>query len=68
MREIFTYGSVGGALGNQCFYLEVHSAATQLHRTPETRRLLFAALYDDKYQNHEVEINGGNFYLQVCLT
>ena len=20
MREIFTYGSVGGALGNQCFY------------------------------------------------
>ena len=22
MREIFTYGSVGGALGNQCFYLE----------------------------------------------
>ena len=22
MREIFTYGSVGGALGNQCFYPE----------------------------------------------
>ena len=23
MREIFTYGSVGGALGNQCFYPEM---------------------------------------------
>ena len=23
MREIFTYGSVGGALGNQCFYPEI---------------------------------------------
>ena len=23
MREIFTYGSVGGAPGNRCFYLEV---------------------------------------------
>ncbi len=23
MREIFKYGSVGGALGNRCFYLEV---------------------------------------------
>ena len=22
MREIFTYGSVGGAPGNRCFYLE----------------------------------------------
>jgi hypothetical protein len=22
MRENFTYGSVGGALGNQCFYPE----------------------------------------------
>jgi len=22
MREIFTYGSVGGALGNRCFYPE----------------------------------------------
>jgi hypothetical protein len=23
MREIFTYGSVGGASGNRCFYPEV---------------------------------------------
>ena len=26
MREIFTYGSVGGALGNQCFYPEMFNA------------------------------------------
>ena len=26
MREIFTYGSVGGALGNQCFYPEKGSS------------------------------------------
>jgi len=25
MREIFTSGTVGGALGNQCFYPEIHS-------------------------------------------
>jgi len=25
MREIFTYGSVGGAPGNRCFYLEADS-------------------------------------------
>jgi len=25
MREIFTYGSVGGASGNRCSYLEVDS-------------------------------------------
>ncbi len=27
MREIFTYGSVGGALGNQCFYPETSNHA-----------------------------------------
>ena len=26
MRESFTYGSVGGALGNQCFYPEIIEA------------------------------------------
>ncbi len=25
MREIFTSGTVGGALGNQCFYPEIFS-------------------------------------------
>ncbi len=25
MREIFTSGTVGGALGNQCFYPEMHT-------------------------------------------
>jgi hypothetical protein len=25
MREIFTSGTVGGALGNRCFYPEIHS-------------------------------------------
>ena len=25
MREIFTYGSVGGAPGNRCFYLELEN-------------------------------------------
>ena len=36
MREIFTYGSVGGAPGNRCFYLEpdrenVGGATRQVH-------------------------------------
>ncbi len=27
MREIFTSGTVGGALGNRCFYPEIHTFA-----------------------------------------
>ena len=30
MREIFTYGSVGGALGNQCFYPEIQKGSFSL--------------------------------------
>ena len=29
MREIFTYGSVGGALGNRCFYPETSNGKRQ---------------------------------------
>ncbi len=28
MREIFKYGSVGGASGNRCFYLETADGLT----------------------------------------
>ena len=33
MREIFTYGSVGGALGNQCFYPEIWNKMNNLIRS-----------------------------------
>ena len=32
MREIFTYGSVGGAPGNRCFYLELDQRARAFFR------------------------------------
>ena len=32
MREIFTYGSVGGAPGNRCFYLEVENQGLGLSK------------------------------------
>jgi hypothetical protein len=30
MREIFTSGTVGGALGNQCFYPEIYTPLSHL--------------------------------------
>ena len=39
MREIFTYGSVGGALGNQCFYPEIQERDLLFpFREPHLRR------------------------------
>ena len=32
MREIFTYGSVGGAPGHRCFYLEIDPRARPIFR------------------------------------
>ncbi len=45
MREIFTYGSVGGAPGNRCFYLErdvkkLRSFLASLFDAPERSVLL----------------------------
>jgi hypothetical protein len=34
MREIFTYGSVGGAPGNRCFYPEQGCAVTGAPLSP----------------------------------
>ena len=33
MREIFTYGSVGGAPGNRCFYPEADLVSRRLNLT-----------------------------------
>ena len=33
MGEIFTYGSVGGALGNQCFYPETSNVEYGMGKT-----------------------------------
>jgi len=38
MREIFTSGTVGGALGNQCFYPEIYSSAYGLVRVLMTHQ------------------------------
>jgi len=38
MREIFTSGSVGGAPGNRCFYLEIDRRPTQTGAKIKWRR------------------------------
>jgi hypothetical protein len=39
MRETFTSGSVGGALGNRCFYPEMHSPLLPFHINHLTERV-----------------------------
>ncbi|WDN88478.1 hypothetical protein BuS5_01446 [Desulfosarcina sp. BuS5] len=39
MREIFTYGSVGGASGNRCSYLETMISAFAVDANPIKRQI-----------------------------
>ena len=48
MREIFKSGSVGGAPGNRCFYLE----ADALNRAADLQRLTGNRIMNRKYTYH----------------
>jgi len=52
MRESFTYGSVGEALGNQCFYPE----ADRQDRAAFGRRHLIVSLYI--FRNNPLKAGG----------
>jgi len=41
MREIFTSGTVGGALGNRCFYPEISSSLSLFLQEIPTKMVVF---------------------------